>query len=189
VRGLVRDCAAAAVVGGILVGVLWWLLLPDDLVYVAANGEAVLPSNVRDQAFAVTARYAVLVAAAGAVSGGLLWWRHRARPDALIPALVVSGLAGAALGALVGGALGPSDLTERAAGAADGEELLTDLVVASPAVAVLWPMAALAVVAVAAGISALAGARATRDREGRGDSPLEPSPSQPRGQGPRPVGS
>lgn len=143
---LARDAVLVALIGGVLVGVLWWLWLPENLMYQVAGGEPFLDAVNRSLAFAVEARLALLVLVTGLLAGAILWRRNHDRPAVTIVAVVVVGIVGSALAAEVGGRLGPAPLAERAAPVADGGTIGTDLVLSSGAVLLLWPMMSLVVI-------------------------------------------
>lgn len=141
VRRLFRDTVLLLGSVGIVVGVLWWLLHPE-VTYVVYGGVAHPEAPERGDTFALDGILTLLCLAAGLLTGALLWQRHHGRALATLLALVVGGVAASVLAVVVGGVLGPDPLDERAAQAENGAELVTDVALSSPAVLLVWSIAA-----------------------------------------------
>ena len=85
---------------GIVLGLIWgWWSPPGPLARRVPGGTV----TDETEAFVATdGRYLVLVAVAGLVAGGALWWQTRRRGPLAVWALALGGLAGAALTELAG---------------------------------------------------------------------------------------
>jgi hypothetical protein len=152
--------SAVAVLGtialGALLGVLWEALAPRVTLVVAADGRA-YPQGYQPGGYIDDAGIAAVIClSAGLALGlGIVWVTRRiVTPDnSHVVALVASVLLGA-LGALalwwVGERLGYVDLDALAAASSPGEEITAPLRLRMPGVLVLWPLASVLVVFIAA---------------------------------------
>ena len=125
-----HDVLAASVlavvvgVAGLLLGVLWALTAPSELVVVAAGGTAPL-SDETSHLFDATALFALLAMAFGVVAGAAAWRLRARRGPLMLVAAVVGALAGAYVAARLGTAIAPGSapvgvLLDRARAAGDG---------------------------------------------------------------------
>ncbi|HKC29502.1 MAG TPA: hypothetical protein VKB75_15920 [Jatrophihabitans sp.] len=88
---------------GAALGLVWaWWAGPQQRAYVLAPGQ-LYPFDETERMAAADGRYLVIVAAVGLVASvALWWWRAANRGALLLVALIVGGLAGAALTAWIG---------------------------------------------------------------------------------------
>ena len=125
-----RDVLAASVlavvvgVAGLLLGVLWALTAPAELVVVAAGGAASLTDEA-GHLFDATALFALLAMAFGVLAGAVAWRLRAHRGPLMLIAAVVGALAGAYVAAWLGTAIAPGSapvavLLDRARAAGDG---------------------------------------------------------------------
>lgn len=156
-----------ALLGGALLGVLWWWLAPH--VPLVSDGSAVYFKDTEgEQAVGVDGTFTLLALGAGALSALVVFLLRRRGGVPLVVALMVGGLLGAVLAWRLGVWLGPgTDVAARAEEAGQGVTFSAPLKLAAKGALLAWPLAALLV---HLGLTALFG---PRDPE-----PFEPEPEK-----------
>ncbi|WP_159766821.1 DUF2567 domain-containing protein [Streptomyces sp. HM190] len=150
--GLGRELLEAAVVtavmtlvGGALLGVLWWWLAPH--VPLVSDGSAVYFKDTEgEQAVGVDGTFTLLALGMGALSGLLVFLLRRRGGVPLVVALAVGGLLGAVVAWRLGVWLGPgTDVVARAKEAGRGVTFSAPLKLAAKGALLAWPLAGLLV--------------------------------------------
>ncbi len=150
--GLGRELLEAAVVtavmtlvGGVLLGVLWWWLAPH--VPLVSDGSAVYFKDTEgEQAVGVDGTFTLLALGMGAVSALLVFLLRRRGGVPLVAALAVGGLLGAVVAWRLGVWLGPgTDVVARAKEAGRGVTFSAPLKLAAKGALLAWPLAGLLV--------------------------------------------
>jgi hypothetical protein len=93
---------------GVLVALLWWRIAPRLGFRVVAGGGAVPTVPEEEQFFGTDAWYVLLTLAVGLAAGAAAWWLRSLRGPAMLVALGIGGLAGAAVAWRVGLLLAPA---------------------------------------------------------------------------------
>jgi hypothetical protein len=135
--GVVLLSFAVAGALGALVWHWWWTPAPTGFVF---EGDAYFGPDLE---FRSTGTYVVVSAALGLLLGVVLTYLLDRDEVVTLVALVVGGLLGAAVLALVGHLLGPESAAEVARGAADGDAVKADLRVQPGAAYLIFPVASL----------------------------------------------
>lgn len=142
---------AGAVVVGVVAGVGWTLLSPEIQGEVTATGVSVDGAQARLQ-FSMDGWFAVVGAASGTVLAIVAMLRHHRRPIATLVTLVGGGIVGSVVAWRLGLLLGPGPVDTRTAGLATGSRVTVPLALSAPGVLLIWPIASVIVVAVAAAL-------------------------------------
>ncbi|MDG5802707.1 DUF2567 domain-containing protein [Streptomyces ossamyceticus] len=157
--GLGRELLEAAVVtvvmtlvGGVLLGVLWWWLAPH--VPLVSDGSAVYFKDTEgEQAVGVDGTFTLLALGMGALSGLVVFLLRRRGGVPLVAALAVGGLLGAVVAWRLGVWLGPgTDVVARAKEAGRGVTFSAPLKLAAKGALLAWPLAGLLVHLVLTGL-------------------------------------
>ncbi len=163
------------VLGGAVLGPVWWLLAPTAPVQVALSGETLLvsaPSSPELYA-AQDGTMALLGVVAGVVTGVAVAARARERPLILTLLAVAGAALGSAVALAIGVWLGPASLADQGAlgvdapggsAGADGS-LISPLGVHAPAVLVVWSLVTLLVAALGHAVVAWRLGRAAEDAD------------------------
>jgi hypothetical protein len=187
-RRVVVECLVAALVVGLLAGVVWYLLVPDVTVAVGDDGEPRLGTAAASGVFAYDAWFMVVGSISGSALGAVLFTRHRRHPVVAVVAIAASGLVGSLLAWRVGVILGPEAVEARATALDNGGTLTLDVGLEAYGVLLAWPIAALvAVLAVSAWLddrAPVSPRHAPPPPPGVGPVTDEPAPSDV---GPRPA--
>jgi hypothetical protein len=140
---------AFGLLSGLALGVLWWRLAPR-VPLVVRPGESYPQSYQPDGYLGADVSFAILAVIAGvAVTIGLLAMRREHLVSVLIAGLVAGGLGSLAMW-FVGGRLGSVDIEGLSATTTADVVVDAPLHVSMPAVLLLWPMTAAALVTVMA---------------------------------------
>ncbi|MGW0839341.1 DUF2567 domain-containing protein [Streptomyces sp. NPDC002787] len=155
--------AVTALLGGALLGVLWWWLAPH--VPLVSDGSAVYFKDTEgEQAVGVDGTFTLLALGAGAVSALVVFLLRRRGGVPLVVALTVGGLLGAVLAWRLGVWLGPgTDVAARAKEVGQGVTFSAPLKLAAKGALLAWPLAGLLV---HLGLTALFGPRDPESFEG-----------------------
>jgi hypothetical protein len=134
-----------ALVGGVLLGLLWWWLAPH--VPLVSDGSAVYFKDTEgEQAVGVDGTFTLLALGMGAVSALLVFLLRRRGGVPLVAALAVGGLLGAVVAWRLGVWLGPgTDVVARAKEAGRGVTFSAPLKLAAKGALLAWPLAGLLV--------------------------------------------
>lgn len=145
-----------ALLGGALLGVLWWWLAPH--VPLVSDGSAVYFKETEgEQAVGVDGTFTLLALGAGALSALVVFLLRRRGGVALVVALTVGGLLGAVLAWRLGVWLGPeTDVAARAKEVGEGVTFSAPLKLGAKGALLAWPLAGLLV---HLGLTALFGPR------------------------------
>ncbi|MFF9041273.1 DUF2567 domain-containing protein [Streptomyces sp. NPDC014892] len=145
-----------ALLGGALLGVLWWWLAPH--VPLVSDGSAVYFKDTEgEQAVGVDGTFTLLALGAGALSGLVVFLLRRRGGVPLTVALLIGGLLGAVVAWRLGVWLGPgTDVAARAKEVGQGVTFSAPLKLAAKGALLAWPFAALLV---HLGLTALFGPR------------------------------
>lgn len=145
-----------ALLGGALLGVLWWWLAPH--VPLVSDGSAVYFKDTEgEQAVGVDGTFTLLALGMGAVSALVAFLLRRRGGVPLVVALTVGGLLGAVLAWRLGVWLGPeTDVAARAKEVGRGVTFSAPLKLAAKGALLAWPLAGLLV---HLGLTALFGPR------------------------------
>lgn len=148
--------AVMALLGGALLGLLWWWLAPH--VPLVSDGSAVYFKDTEgEQAVGVDGTFTLLALGAGALSGLVVFLLRRRGGVPLVVALTVGGLLGAVLAWRLGVWLGPeTDVAARAKEVGQGVTFSAPLKLAAKGALLAWPLAGLLV---HLGLTALFGPR------------------------------
>ncbi|WP_371580954.1 DUF2567 domain-containing protein [Streptomyces sp. NBC_01314] len=148
--------AVMALLGGALLGLLWWWLAPH--VPLVSDGSAVyLKDTEGEQAVGVDGTFILLALGAGALSALVVFVLRRRGGVPLVVALTVGGLLGAVVAWRLGVWLGPeTDVAARAKEVGQGVTFSAPLKLAAKGALLAWPLAALLV---HLGLTALFGPR------------------------------
>ncbi|WP_328839741.1 DUF2567 domain-containing protein [Streptomyces europaeiscabiei] len=155
--------AVMALLGGALLGLLWWWLAPH--VPLVSDGSAVYFKDTEgEQAVGVDGTFTLLALGAGALSALVVFALRRRGGVPLVVALTVGGLLGAVLAWRLGVWLGPeTDVAARAKEVGQGVTFSAPLKLAAKGALLAWPLAALLV---HLGLTALFGPRDPEPFEG-----------------------
>lgn len=128
---------------GVVAGVLWWLLV-EPAVFTKTESGGAMGDVELGRRFDADGWYAVIALVLGLGAGlGLSWWRSR--DPWLTTVLIMGGSAvAAAVTALAGLLLGPSDPEQVLASATEGAEAAVRLAVSAEVVYLMWPLGSLA---------------------------------------------
>lgn len=145
-----------ALLGGVLLGVLWWWLAPH--VPLVSDGSAVYFKDTEgEQAVGVDGTFTLLALGVGALSALVVFLLRRRGGVPLVVALMVGGLLGAVLAWRLGVWLGPgTDVAARAEEVGQGVTFSAPLKLAAKGALLAWPFAGLLV---HLGLTALFGPR------------------------------
>ncbi len=145
-----------AVLGGVLLGLLWWWLAPQ--VPLVSDGSAVyLKETEGEQAAGVDGTFTLLALGVGALSALVVFLVRRSGGVPLVVALTVGGLLGAVLAWRLGVWLGPeTDVAARAKEVGQGVTFSAPLKLSAKGALLAWPLAG---VLVHLGLTALFGPR------------------------------
>lgn len=145
-----------ALVGGVLLGLLWWWLAPH--VPLVSDGSAVyLKDTEGEQAAGVDGTFTLLALGIGALSGLVVFLVRRYGGVPLVLGLALGGLLGAVLAWRLGVWLGPeSDVAARAKEVGEGVTFSAPLKLGAKGALLAWPLAG---VLVHLGLTALFGPR------------------------------
>ncbi|MDX3639134.1 DUF2567 domain-containing protein [Streptomyces sp. MB09-02B] len=145
-----------ALLGGAVLGVLWWWLAPH--VPLVSDGSAVYFKDTEgEQAVGVDGTFTLLALGAGALSGLVVFLLRRRGGVPLTVALMVGGLLGAVVAWRLGVWLGPgTDVAARAKEVGQGVTFSAPLKLAAKGALLAWPFAGLLV---HLGLTALFGPR------------------------------
>ncbi|ULR49991.1 DUF2567 domain-containing protein [Streptomyces deccanensis] len=145
-----------ALLGGALLGVLWWWLAPH--VPLVSDGSAVYFKDTEgEQAVGVDGTFTLLALGAGALSGLVVFLLRRRGGVPLTVGLLIGGLLGAVVAWRLGVWLGPgTDVAARAKEVGQGVTFSAPLKLAAKGALLAWPFAALLV---HLGLTALFGPR------------------------------
>lgn len=145
-----------ALLGGALLGVLWWWLAPQ--VPLVSDGSAVYFRDTEgEQAVGVDGTFTLLALGAGALSALVVFLVRRRGGVPLVVALTVGGLLGAVLAWRLGVWLGPeTDVAARAKEVGEGVTFSAPLKLGAKGALLAWPLAGLLV---HLGLTALFGPR------------------------------
>jgi hypothetical protein len=148
--------AVMALLGGALLGVLWWWLAPH--VPLVSDGSAVYFKDTEgEQAAGVDGTFTLLALGAGALSALVVFLLRRSGGVPLVVALTVGGLLGAVLAWRLGVWLGPeTDVAARAKEVGQGVTFSAPLKLGAKGALLAWPLAGLLV---HLGLTALFGPR------------------------------
>ncbi|WP_326583471.1 DUF2567 domain-containing protein [Streptomyces sp. NBC_00487] len=148
--------AVMALLGGALLGVLWWWLAPH--VPLVSDGSAVYFKDTEgEQAAGVDGTFTLLALGAGALSALVVFLLRRRGGVPLVVALTVGGLLGAVLAWRLGVWLGPeTDVAARAKEVGQGVTFSAPLKLGAKGALLAWPLAGLLV---HLGLTALFGPR------------------------------
>ncbi|MER6160216.1 DUF2567 domain-containing protein [Streptomyces sp. NPDC001868] len=148
--------AVMALLGGALLGLLWWWLAPH--VPLVSDGSAVYFKDTEgEQAVGVDGTFTLLALGIGALSGLVVFVLRRRGGVPLVVALTVGGLLGAVLAWRFGVWLGPeTDVAARAKEVGQGVTFSAPLKLAAKGALLAWPLAGLLV---HLGLTALFGPR------------------------------
>jgi membrane protein YqaA with SNARE-associated domain len=134
-----------ALVGGVLLGLLWWWLAPH--VPLVSDGSAVYFKDTEgEQAVGVDGTFVLLALGAGALSALVVFLLRRHGGVPLVVALTLGGLLGGVLAWRLGVWLGPeTDVAARAKEVGQGVTFSAPLKLAAKGALLVWPMAAMLV--------------------------------------------
>lgn len=134
-----------ALVGGALLGILWWWLAPH--VPLVSDGSAVYFKETEgEQAVGVDGTFTLLALGAGALSALVVFLLRRRGGVPLVVALMVGGLLGAVLAWRLGVWLGPgTDVAARAKEVGRGVTFSAPLKLGAKGALLVWPFAGLLV--------------------------------------------
>ena len=137
----------SCVVGGLLVGLLWYLFAPEFAVEMV-GGQPRPSGPISESRFAADAWFAIISGIAGALVALVLFTRHRHRPVAVVCALVVAGVAGSAVAWRLGVLLGPDPINGALGDLAEGTRLELPLGLGATGTLLAWPIGSVAAVIV-----------------------------------------
>jgi hypothetical protein len=140
---VLAELVLAAVVLGLVAGLLWSVLAPDIRGEVTASGVSVTIGESRRQ-FGVDGWFALLAAGGGLLLGSVGFARHRRRPVTALVVLAFAGLAAAAVQWWFGTMLGPGPVADRTTGPSPGTTVSMPLELNAPAGLLVWSIAAVA---------------------------------------------
>ncbi|WP_200304778.1 DUF2567 domain-containing protein [Streptomyces adelaidensis] len=148
--------AVMALIGGVLLGLLWWWLAPH--VPLVSDGSAVYFKDTEgEQAVGVDGTFTLLALGAGALSALVVFVLRRRGGVPLVVALTVGGVLGAVLAWRLGVWLGPdTDVVARAKEVGEGVTFSAPLKLGAKGALLAWPLAGLLV---HLGLTALFGPR------------------------------
>lgn len=135
------ELVLAAVLLGLVAGVLWAGLAPDIQGEVTANGVTVPLVEARRQ-FGVDGWFAVLAAGGSLLLGVVSFARHRTRPVTTLVVLTLCGLIAAVVQWRFGTLLGPGPVDARTAEVPAGTTVSMPLQLNAPATLIVWPIGA-----------------------------------------------
>lgn len=149
IRGAAAIVAALVIVG-LLVGLLWYQLVPTLHVRVLEDGRQLLADQDSERVFAADGWYFVLTLGVGLLAGAGAWFWRRVRGPSAMVALALGGVLGALLTWWLGHQLGPSEPTADDIGAV----VAAPLKLRATAAVVVEPFAAVVVYLIATAFAA-----------------------------------